>query len=303
MSLDKMPCVAVLTATYNGEKWIKEQLESIINQVGVRVDIFISDDESTDKTLDICYEMESVNQNITILPNVGKFGGAGKNFYRLIRDVDLDKYDYVSFSDQDDIWFKDKLQVAIEFLKSSDSECYSSNVMAFYESGKEVCINKAQKQTKYDCFFEAAGPGCTYVLSYKSISKFKLFLKDNENIINQIDLHDWLIYAFCRKNKFKWTIDSRVGLNYRQHNNNQVGANVSIKAKFKRLKLVKNKWYRHQVTKISNLLHTDERVEFINFCLSKGYLGNILLSLVFWRLRRKFSDKFFLLAILLLNLF
>ena len=72
--------VAVLMATYNGECWIEEQLKSIIEQKDVDISIFISDDLSTDNTLNICEEFQvSYPSIINILPSVNKFGGAGKN--------------------------------------------------------------------------------------------------------------------------------------------------------------------------------------------------------------------------------
>ena len=95
--------VAVLMATYNGECWIEEQLKSIIEQKDVDISIFISDDLSTDNTLNICEEFQvSYPSIINILPSVNKFGGAGKN-------VVLDNYDYICFSDLDDIWYYDKI--------------------------------------------------------------------------------------------------------------------------------------------------------------------------------------------------
>ncbi len=126
-------------ATYNGECWIEEQLKSIIGQRGVDLSIFISDDLSTDNTLNICEEFKALHPSIiNILPSTDKFGGAGKNFYRLIKDVDFESYDYICFSDQDDIWYKGKIKNAIDCLALNNADCYSSNVIAYYPSGKKI---------------------------------------------------------------------------------------------------------------------------------------------------------------------
>ncbi|EGE2420750.1 glycosyl transferase, partial [Shigella flexneri] len=248
-------------ATYNGECWIEEQLKSIIEQKDVDISIFISDDLSTDNTLNICEEFQlSYPSIINILPSVNKFGGAGKNFYRLIKDVDLENYDYICFSDQDDIWYKDKIKNAIDCLVFNNANCYSSNVIAYYPSGQKNLVDKAQSQTQFDYFFEAAGPGCTYVIKKETLIEFKKFIINNKNAAQDICLHDWFLYSFARTRNYSWYIDRKPTMLYRQHENNQVGANISFKAKYKRLGLVRNKWYRKEVTKIANALADDSFV-------------------------------------------
>ena len=109
---------------------------------------------------------------------------------------------------------------------------------AFGKNGKEKLINKAQKQNKFDYLFEAAGPGCTYVLTQRLAKSFQSFLKANLREINKIALHDWLIYAFSRSSGYKWHIDKVPKMRYRQHQENQVGVNRGLKAMLKRIRLV-----------------------------------------------------------------
>jgi len=301
MDSSYIPKVAVLMATYNGERWVEEQLESIRNQKDVNITIFISDDLSTDNTLSICNKYKNIHPAIiNILPSNQKFGGAGRNFYRLIEDVDFELFDYVCFSDQDDIWNADKIKNAISHLQLNKSSCYSSNVTAFYPTGLKKIVDKAQPQTKFDYLFEAAGPGCTYVLETNTLLDFKSFFSKNKKDAYDVCLHDWFLYAFARANNYAWYIDKNPSMMYRQHGNNQVGANITIKAKFKRLALVRNKWYRSEVTKITNLLISDG---FVKKQLSTGYRGNLMMALRFWQLRRKLTDKIFILLMLVFNFF
>ncbi len=102
----RSPQVAVLLAAYNGTQWIEEQLASILAQSVVKVTVYISVDASTDETETWCAEFAADHPNIFVLPSGFRFGGASRNFFRLIRDVDLQAYDYVSFADQDDIWHR-----------------------------------------------------------------------------------------------------------------------------------------------------------------------------------------------------
>lgn len=252
--MSKLPKVAVLLAAYNGENWIKDQINSILKQNDVDVDIFISIDFSVDRTYNLLKDFQKKHTNINILDYGQIFGGAAKNFYRLIKDVDISKYDYVSFSDQDDLWFSDKLFRGISEIELKGFDAYSCDVKAFWRNGKTKLIKKSYPQKKFDFIFQSAGSGATYILRKNVFIKFKKFILKNWIDVNKIDLHDWLIYAYCRSNNFKWLIDPYVGMLYRQHINNEFGANTSIGSYLKRWSLLRNGWYFSQVNEISKIL-------------------------------------------------
>ncbi|MFM5634552.1 glycosyltransferase [Aeromonas veronii] len=293
--------VGVLLAAFNGEPWLAEQVLSILEQKCVDVHLFISLDKSDDSSMSICNKFCLEYKNVTLLPYGATFGGAGKNFYRLFIDVDISDYDFIALSDQDDIWNPDKLISSVDILSEYDG--YSSNVIAFWEDGKEVLINKAQEKKEWDYLFEAAGPGCTYVLRRDVAIKFKTWLIEHyDKITHDIALHDWLIYAFCRHFGYRWFIDPRPGMRYRQHPNNQVGTNNSISAAKKRLLLIKGKWYRSQVTKIAEHLAL-QNISIVKYGLKKGYVGNIYLLFNVNQLRRRLRDRIALSFALLFNIF
>ncbi|WP_199919619.1 glycosyltransferase [Aliarcobacter skirrowii] len=295
--------IAVLLATYNGINYIKEQIESILNQIDVEVTIFISDDLSTDRTIEYLQDIYKDFKNIVYLPSGSKFGGAGKNFFRLLRDVDFSSFDFISFVDQDDIWYEDKLICAVKTIEEKQIDAYSSNVLAFWEDGKEMIINKSDFQTKYDYIFEAAGPGCTYVLKKDLAQKLKEFIQENWENINKVELHDWFIYAFSRENNYKWYIDKNPTMRYRQHNSNQVGANDGLKAKMKRLKKVFSSWYREEIIKIIKVLRLENKYKFSKYILNKSYLNNLLLLKYSFEFRRNKKEKLFLSLLILLGVF
>jgi rhamnosyltransferase len=221
----------------------------------------------------------------------------------LIKDVDFSDFDFISLADQDDIWYEDKLVRAIKTIEQEQIDAYSSNVLAFWEDGKEMILEKAQPQVKYDYLFEAAGPGCTYVLSQKLANNIKSFMIKNWEQINQIDLHDWLIYAYSRVNNYKWHIDEKPSMRYRQHISNQVGANNGLNAKIKRLKLVFSSWYRDETSKIIKVLDLENKYRFSKYILEKSYLNNILLMRYVFDFRRKIKDKIFLALLILLGIY
>ncbi|WP_122544667.1 glycosyltransferase [Pseudomonas viridiflava] len=247
------PRVAVLLAAYNGMSWLEEQLETLQKQIAVAISIFISVDISTDGTEAWCTTYAQLHANTTLLAPAGQFGAAAANFFRLIRDVDFSGFDYVAFSDQDDLWYPDKLHRAVSKLNSSDHDAYSSNIIAFWPNGRRRLLNKAQPQVRWDYLFEAAGPGCTYVITRRLANALKASIRAQWDLVKRIDLHDWYCYAFARTHGFKWFIDPVPGLDYRQHDHNQIGANAGLASFRPRFNRIIDNWWSEQVMLIRHL--------------------------------------------------
>lgn len=302
LGIDKvMSKIVVLFAAYNGAEYISQQLDTILLQQNVQVHVVCSVDLSCDSSFEICSSYAERFENVTVLPYGERFGGAGKNFFRLLFDTDIKLYDYIAFSDQDDIWSSDKLSRAVEGLQLCD--CYSSNVTAFWKDSREVLIDKVQPQREWDYLFEAAGPGCTYVLKRTVAVQFKIWLEERyEQIGKDIALHDWLLYAFSRSQGYSWFIDPKPTMLYRQHASNQVGTNNNFGAAKKRLKLIKKKWYRQQVTNIAIHLGLQDSHIFTKG-LSNNYIGNLYLLVHIGKLRRRARDRLALAFALLFNIF
>ena len=287
--------IAVLLAAYNGMAWIEEQVDSIFQQKEVDIDLYISVDISSDGTYEWCKGLATRNTHVNILPYGDHFGGAAKNFLRLIRDVDFSAYDYISLADQDDIWLPNKLFHAVNILQKNNIDAYSSDVIALWSDGREKLVKKSYPQKRYDYFFEAAGPGCSYVLRRQSFQQFKDFLMKNWGKVSSIESHDWLIYAFFRSQEMSWYIDSKPLMLYRQHESNQVGSNFGLLAYLKRIRMIKSGWYRSEVKKISEVTDINDDYAF--------NLGKWFLIKNFYQLRRQNRDAFILLLMILLGIF
>ena len=137
----------------------------------------------------------------------------------------------------------------------------------------------------------------------KGIQPFKEFMIKNWEQINQIDLHDWFIYAYSRENNYKWHIDEKPSMRYRQHTSNQVGANDGLKAKLKRLKKVFSSWYREEIIKIIKVLRLENKYKFSKYILNKSYLNNLLLLKYSFEFRRNKKEKLLLSLLILLGIF
>ena len=110
--------LSVCMATYNGEKYIREQLDSILVQLSKEDEVVISDDSSTDRTVAIIKEFR--DDRIVLFENQ-KFRSPVFNFQNSLNHA---KNDIIILSDQDDIWKSDKVEVLMQYIYKYDLICY-----------------------------------------------------------------------------------------------------------------------------------------------------------------------------------
>lgn len=298
--------VLILMATFNGEKWITEQMNSIVNQRGVDIKILVSDDSSSDQTVNMI--KQEYKDYVEFINNDGlNFGSAGKNFMNLYHHANVNEYDYVALSDQDDIWKENKLIKSINSINSNNVDFCSSYVKAFWQNGKKSVLKQNTDITDYDFIFEGAGQGCTFVMKKDFFKKFTIFFKKNYIYKNtNFYYHDWLIYIYARMSNHSWHHIKESLMDYRQHHNNDTGAKVSLWGITARIKKIRNGWYKKQIAealKISFLaddkfekLHELKKFEKV-FSSNNSLLRK--LKLIFYILkngRRSFQDRIVLLC-------
>lgn len=242
-----IPRVAVLLAGYNGHKHLHEQVFSLLNQKGVKVDIFIRVDGKSSIFMNMVIQLTSDYENIHCIKG-DVVSSSGMNFYKLILGLKDITYDYYALCDQDDFWSENKLSRACGCIKYSKSLAYSSACTAFYSNGKKK-LHQFGSQKKNDFYFQAAGPGCTYVLSKEGFLFLKNFLLENNKLL-EVSAHDWLIYFVLRFSNQKWFLDNESNLMYRQHSLNVAGVNSGFFAKLRRLKLLFSGWYVDDLIKL-----------------------------------------------------
>ncbi|RFO95937.1 glycosyl transferase [Rhodoferax lacus] len=222
------PRIAIALAVYNGIQYLPQQVASILGQEGVVITLFVSVDISSDGSEAWVNQLARTDARVVVLPMGQRFGGASANFFRLLRDLDLSGFDYFGFADQDDIWAECKMARACEQLLLQRGDAYSSNVTAFWASGKQVLVYKANPQRRWDYLFESAGPGCTYLMCLKLALELQSAARNQMQSLKEVVYHDWFTYAYARAHGFKWIIDDYSGLQYRQHAGNQLGANTGF---------------------------------------------------------------------------
>ena len=231
--------VDILLATYNGEKYIKEQVESILNQTYENIQIIISDDCSTDKTRQVLKEYEN-NEKIKIFYQEKNLGYV-KNFEFLLKQVESNLY---MLSDQDDVWKKEKVEKSVEKIESEkldlvfgDLEVVDENLNTLYKSYNRYThlihkIKKYQKDYRLQYLYNCM-TGCTIISRKNWIDKVLPFPTNSKYMI-----HDyWLGLVIALNGKVGYIEEPYIL--YRQHGKNQVGSKKASKTASK-LEKVRN---------------------------------------------------------------
>ena len=229
------PKVLVLLSTYNGEKYLREQLDSIFNQVDVDVEVFASDDLSKDGTVAILEEY-SKSHKLTFRINKENKNFT-YNFLDLIYDSINKDFDYFSLADQDDFWQEDKLISAIKLLKEKGVQFYCSNLTTVdgeLKNPKLMNHFKDNRKGHAHLLLENICTGCTSVFT----KEFALHL--GKHYPEKIYLHDyWLMLVAAFSSSYIYDTSSYIL--YRQHGDNQIGSNQeSLSAYYQKYKSSKS---------------------------------------------------------------
>lgn len=227
------PKCVVLMSTYNGERYVECQIESILSQEFVDVHLLIRDDGSSDKTLNILQIIrDAYPERVTIIS--GKNVGIHKSFADLIRNTKVERY--VAFADQDDRWDKDKLITGINALEKNNASFYSS--AARLVNQELIPLNETTACPEKSYYYMSANSkvltpgtqGCTIVL------KDDLFNQIRDRDYPDCYGHDtWLtIVAYLLSDCL---YDDQPHMDYRQHNASWTGNRSNkIKQFFVRVK-------------------------------------------------------------------
>lgn len=168
--------VLVLMSTYNGEKYIEEQLNSLLSQTYKEIDILIRDDGSTDRTINLIEDYIDKNkENITLIK--GKNIGVVNSFFNLIDHV-KNEYFYFAFCDQDDYWEKNKIEVAVNKLNELGNE-----LPLMYCSNKKIVDSNLKLIKTFEknmiipnfgnAMVENIATGCTMLINSKLLDILK----------------------------------------------------------------------------------------------------------------------------------
>lgn len=151
---NKRPKVLVIMATYNGGRFVGEQIESILEQEDVDVHLYIADDRSSDNTQSVCREYADLHpEKVTFVVNEENLGVTKNFMYAFYELTSSGAYDYVAFSDQDDIWAKNKLSYGVNRLQESIPDgkpaLFYSDVTDFDDTGERSAMKPYRDRENY----------------------------------------------------------------------------------------------------------------------------------------------------------
>jgi len=220
--------IVVLLSSYNGERYIGEQIESILSQNDIEVTLLIRDDGSKDRTLDIIEEYCSKCNNIELINRDDKANvGVKESFLSLVRYA-LENYpdiNYFSFSDQDDVWLEDKLSAAINFFSDSDKNIlyFSNKTIVDSDLNKLADEHLIYYNDVLEICWGSQAFGCTMIFD-RRLAAIVL------NGYQGIDLlHDSIFYRVAHITGSKIVFDENAYILYRQHKKNVIGISGSKK--------------------------------------------------------------------------
>lgn len=267
---EKMEQIDVLMATYNGEKYLREQIDSILSQTYQNIRLLISDDVSSDGTVAILKEYEKKDHRIVLFLQEKNLGYI-KNFEYLMQQVENDIY---MFSDQDDVWLPNKIEMSYQAMKDkkvdlvyTDLTVVDKDLNTLYPSfwkylkiDHKVKYDDIRSQYLFNCV-----TGCTL------ISK-KKFIQDILPLPYQSEFmpHDyWVALVVALKGKIAH-LDKKTIL-YRQHGDNLIGSEKTSH-KFRKFEQVRELFLRVKIEHFTDYVErkdvfTEEQNAFNEKCL------------------------------------
>lgn len=221
--------VDILLATFNGEKYLAEQLESIARQTYTSWRLLIRDDGSSDRTIEIIHRFaERYDSKVALVDNQNIRKGAAGNFSRLI---ELSTADYVMLADQDDVWLPEKVQMSFDRIRTLEGRCVSAVPVLVYtdltiaDSALNVVKNSLWAYQQMDpartrklnrLLIQNTALGCTMIFN-SALRKLAV------PISPQARMHDWwLILVAAAFGQIDYIPAATVL--YRQHSHNTRGA-------------------------------------------------------------------------------
>lgn len=243
--------VAILLCSYQGELFLEKQLDSIVKQTHTHWKLYISDDGSNDKTLEIVTKYQALWGKDRIKLLHGPKKGFVANFMSLIYNKEINA-DAFALADQDDIWELDKLERALQHMSATKPSLYCSRTRLIDSDDRPRQLSNYYK--KLPCFAHALvqniASGNTMLFNKQAMTMLR-------KVPNHVDiiLHDWWIYLVITGCGGIVFYDSYPSVLYRQHGKNLIGADPNWIGRLKRIHLLMKGYFAQRTdSNINGLL-------------------------------------------------
>lgn len=264
--------IQILMSVYNGEKYLEQQLDSLLTQKNVEAKILVRDDGSSDNSINILNKYQNENANISVV--FGENIGVIPSFFELIK-LSGD-YPFFAFCDQDDIWLDDKLDRALAFFDASEIQMYCSKAQLVDEKLNAIKTTHKGVANKSSAMIQNIAIGCTCVID----DKMRNFLLQHLPSYSEIQMHDsWFYKVAVYFGKVHFDDEARIL--YRQHSNNVSGIPKSpLEILNKSMKDAQGKTYLKELIEFQSVfkndLSEDDNYEISRYlCAKKNFLKRL----------------------------
>lgn len=226
--------ICILMSTYNGEKYLAEQLQSIENQTHKNWRLIISDDGSSDNTLEVAKQFQAKWGNNRLEIRQGPQQGFCLNFLSMACDTNI-QADFYAFSDQDDVWLADKLERALAYFAENNEpkvpRAYGSRTQIVNDRLQPLALSPefSLPRSFRNALVQSIAGGNTQV--FNQAAKELLEQAGPQKVV----CHDWWLYQIVKGAGGIFYYDPQPTLLYRQHANALIGANSSTRARIDRI--------------------------------------------------------------------
>lgn len=233
-SVTSAESVAVLLCSFNGGRFLKDQLDSIAAQAHSSWVVYASDDGSSDETLGILRQYQQAWGEDRLVLSQGPRSGFSNNFLSVLNRA-CGKHPYYAFCDQDDVWHPSKLQVAVKWLAKQPGDLpslYCGRTRIINANAEVIGLSPlfSKRPSFENALMQNLAGGNTMVINQAACALL------NETPINTpLVCHDWWAYLLVSGCAGRVHYDPVPTLDYRQHSHNVIGANTSMKNRLSRL--------------------------------------------------------------------
>jgi glycosyltransferase involved in cell wall biosynthesis len=221
-----------MMATFNGDKYLDEQLASIEKQTYRYWQLVVSDDGSSDKTLDILKKFQARQPLNKVIIRTGPQKGSAANFMSMLKDESI-KADYYAFSDQDDVWLPNKIEVAVNKI-----DAYQKDELPFIYCGRTTYVDETLKECGFSPLFvfprtfrnalvQCIAGGNTMIFNHAA----KMLCHQEK--IPSVVVHDWWLYMVISGVGGVVEYDPEPLILYRQHKDALIGGSHKLSDRFK----------------------------------------------------------------------
>lgn len=236
--------VCILMSTFNGEKYLAEQLQSIEEQTHKNWRLVISDDGSRDNTLQVAKEFQEKWGHDRLEIRQGPQQGFCLNFLSMACDANI-KADFYAFADQDDVWLSDKLERAIAYFNENNE----SHLPRAYCARTKI-VDENLTPLGFSPEFTLPRSFRNALVQSIAGGNTMMFNQAAKTLVEQAGLqkavsHDWWLYLLIKGAGGIFYYDPQPSLLYRQHSHAAIGANASFKAKIERILFVFNGRFKY----------------------------------------------------------